>query len=409
MAQSSPGQQQTSSPLPPPFLLGQSALRDGNPLAGYAEMLRLDSTYRSSAVLGKVYPEMRANLEEFLGVPRAGIIAMSLPGLRLGEALQMSPIPANFTSLSALDVVVKRAAQTRIVIWGEEHHLPQTRCLYDALLRRLWDEGYRYVAAEAFADTVMSAGFVEPDYRSGLYLRDPIFAGAVRTAVTLGYKLVAYDETGRGAPGDNSYRDRRQAENLKASVFDRDPSARVLVIAGRGHASEATSADGWTPMASVLKRLTGIDPFTVYAPRMTERLTRGEEDGMYQDAMLRGLVKEPSIFADTILGTTLGSDESLDAYVFWPRSKIENGRPDWMRTCMNRRSVSVPAGLVVGNDLLLAQAFADGQALTAIPADQVVYRATDVPPVLMVAPGRYTIRVITQAGVVVHKRGVDVP
>src|SRR5205814_2174974 len=107
----------------------------------------------------------------------------------------------------------------------------------EPLLRRLWSEGYRYFAAEAFDDTVMTAGFAAPDYRSGLYLRDPVFASAVRTAVSLGYELVAYDETGRGPAGDNSYRDRRQAEHLKERVFDRDERARVFVVAGRGHAS----------------------------------------------------------------------------------------------------------------------------------------------------------------------------
>ena len=408
-ARGAAGLQQAPPPLPPPFLLGQSALRDGNPLAGYVEMLSLDSVYRASPVFGKVYPEMRANLEEFLGVPRAGISALSLPAFRIGDALHPTPIPPNFVPRTALDVFTERASRTRIVIWGEEHHLPQTRCLYEPLLRRLWDEGYRYFAAEAFADTVMSPGFATPDYRSGLYLRDPVFAAAVRTAVSLGYKLVAYDETGRGPAGDNSYRDRRQAEHLKERVFDRDANARVFVVAGRGHASKVTAEDGWTPMASVLRQLTGIDPFTIYAPRMTERSTRGEEDGMYQYATARGLISQPTAFVDTTSGITLGQGQSFDAYVFWPRITIEHGRPDWLRACTGRTAVSVPSGLGSGSELLLAQAFVDGQAVTTIPADQIVFRASESPPVLMVAPGAYTIRVINQAGVLMHARHVDVP
>ncbi|MDB4913835.1 MAG: hypothetical protein JWM95_1479 [Gemmatimonadetes bacterium] len=408
-ARGAEGLQQAPTPLPPPFLLGQSALRDGNPLAGYVEMLSLDSAYRSSPIFAKVYPEMRANLEEFLGMSRAGISALSFPAFRIGDALQPTPISPNFVPRPALDVFAERAARTRIVIWGEEHHLPQTRCLYEPLLRRLWDEGYRYFAAETFADTVMSPGFATPDYRSGLYLRDPVFAAAVRTAVSLGYKLVAYEETGRGPAGDNSYRDRRQAEHLKERVFDRDANARVLVIAGRGHASKVTAPDGWTPMASVLRQLTGIDPLTIYAPRMTERSTRGEEDGMYQYATARGLISQPTAFVDTTTGAILGQGQSLDAYVFWPRITIEDGRPDWMRACMDRRAVSVPAGLGSGSELLLAQAFVDGEPMTAIAADQIVFRASESPPVLMVAPGAYAIRVINQAGALMHGRHVNVP
>ena len=42
---------------------------------------------------------------------------------------------------------------------------------------------------------------------------------------------------------------------LKRLVFDVDPGAKLLVLAGRGHAAEVPPADGWTPMASVLKQL----------------------------------------------------------------------------------------------------------------------------------------------------------
>lgn len=71
-------------------------------------------------------------------------------------------------------------------------------------------------------------------------------------AKDMGYKLIAYDTTERGPAGDASFRDRRQAENIKARTFDVDVGAKVFIIADRGHASEETAQDGWTPMASVL-------------------------------------------------------------------------------------------------------------------------------------------------------------
>ena len=39
---------------------------------------------------------------------------------------------------------------------GEEHHLPQTRSLYESLLRLLWRRGYRYLAAETFTETIIT-------------------------------------------------------------------------------------------------------------------------------------------------------------------------------------------------------------------------------------------------------------
>src|SRR5215213_1382390 len=54
-------------PLTFPALLKQQQQRAGNPLAAYAEMLRLEPQYLKSKVFARVYPEVRANYEEFLG------------------------------------------------------------------------------------------------------------------------------------------------------------------------------------------------------------------------------------------------------------------------------------------------------------------------------------------------------
>ena len=44
-------------------------------------------------------------------------------------------VPDGFEPESALSVVEREAQKTRIVIWAEEHHLPQTRSLFEPLLR----------------------------------------------------------------------------------------------------------------------------------------------------------------------------------------------------------------------------------------------------------------------------------
>src|SRR5262245_24953812 len=165
------------SPLLPPMLLRKEALEAGNPLATYAAMLELEPRYRNSKALAGVYDEVRFNFEEFLGFPMAGIQAMALPIYRTKSAVDAA-IPVGFEPELALTVVEREAQKTRIVIWGEEHHLPQTRSLFEPLLRRLWQLGYRYLAAETFTDQVMRPEFKYPDYRSGYYLKDPVFAAA---------------------------------------------------------------------------------------------------------------------------------------------------------------------------------------------------------------------------------------
>lgn len=391
-----------------PALLKKEALEAGNPLATYAAMLDLEPQYRKSKIFAGIYPEIRFNFEEFLGFPLAGVEAMSLPTLRRKWPNVETPIPESYKPESALQVIEREARKTRIVVLGEEHHLPQTRSLYEPLLRTLWRQGYRYLAAEAFEDNVMSPDFRSPDYKSGYYLLDPVFASAVRVAKDMGYKLIAYDTKERGPSGDESFRDRTQAENIKARTFDLDPHTKVIVFAGRGHASEETAQGGWTPMASVLKRLTGINPLTLYAPRMSQRVTPEEEDPLYRFATSRGLVRRPTVFVNRGEGRLLGSD-SFDAYIFWPRIKIEDGRPDWMVQTLGRKRARIPAGLLSGRGMRLVQAFRQGDRASNIPIDQVVIDEPNDSKVLMLPAGRFWLRTIDRDGKVIAEARLRVP
>ncbi len=381
--------------LVPPILLKKEALQAGNPLATYAAMLDLEPQYLKSKVFADFYREVRFNLEEFLGFPLAGVQAMSLPTYRREKPSVETPLPQGYRAESAISVIEREARRTRLVIWGEEHHLPQTRSLYEVLLRTLWRQGYRYLAAETFADELMNAEFKYPDYESGFYLRDPVFASAIRTARSLGYKLIAYETQERGPTGDGSFRDRKQAENIKARIFDHDPQAKVFIIAGRGHASEETAPGGWTPMASVLKRLTGINPLTLYAPRMSQRLTPDEEDPFYRFATSHGLVKEPTIFVNRLEGRLLGSDRGdLDAYIFWPRIEVKDGRPDWMVKELGRKPVKIPRQLLNGRGIGLVQVFKEGEPASAIPIDQVIIDDQSDRKVLMLPKGKFWLRAV---------------
>jgi hypothetical protein len=381
--------------LVPPMLLRRSQLEAGNPLATYAAMVDLETRYRASKPLSRVYEEVRLNFEQFLGDPTAGVKAMGLPGFRVDWSAVPKRIPDGCVPEDALSVVEREARRTRVVIWAEEHHLPQTRSLFEPMLERLWAQGYRYFAAETFADRVMEPDFHWPDYRSGYYLLDPVFAAAVSKAKKLGYRLVSYDTSERGPDGDQSFRDRTQAANIKARIFDKDAAARVLIIAGRGHSSETVAPDGWTPMAACLKQTTGIDPFTVYAPTMSERRTRAEEHPWYVDANSNGLVKKPVIFVRGRSGETLGSG-SCDAYVFWPTVRLMDGRPDWMATTLGRKSRQIPTTLRVGEGRRLVQVFATSAPSNTIPIDQVLLPAAGSEPALMLPPGDYRVRTIDE-------------
>jgi hypothetical protein len=103
-------------------------------------MLELEPQYLKSKIFAGIYPEIRFNFEEFLGLPMAGVQAMSLPMYRR-KAAREAEIPVSYKPEPALEVIARDTEKTRLVVYGEEHHLSQTRSLYEPLLRILWSRG----------------------------------------------------------------------------------------------------------------------------------------------------------------------------------------------------------------------------------------------------------------------------
>ena len=93
------------------------------------------------------------------------------------------------------------------------------------------------------------------------------------------------------------------------------------------------------------------------------------------------------------IGHWLGSG-NCDAYVFWPRVQLVDGRPDWMGSSMGRRRTAIPAELQRGDGLRLVQAFLAGEPGSAVPVDQVLLRPGLPLPVLMLPPGTYWLRAL---------------
>jgi len=160
-------------------------------------------------------------------------------------------------------------------------------------------------------------------------------------------------------------------------------------------------------MASVLKRLTGIDPLTPYAPGMSQRVTSEEEDPLYRFATSRGLVKQPTIFVNRDEGRLLDAD-AFDAYIFWARIKIEDGRPDWMVQTLRRRRARIPPQLWSGHVLRLVQAFREGDRASNIPVDQVTIDEPNDRKVLMLPAGRFWLRTVDRDSKVIAEAHLSI-
>uniref|UniRef100_UPI00333FE290 hypothetical protein n=1 Tax=Parapedobacter pyrenivorans TaxID=1305674 RepID=UPI00333FE290 len=160
----------------------------------------------------------------------------------------------------ALDTIVAEARKRQLVMINENHFYPNHRLLVYDLLDALHIAGYRYLALEALdpeQEEVVNRTH-RIDLETGFYTREQQYGRLLSRALELGFELVAYENT------DNTKdREAGQAEHLYQKTFAKDPSAKVLVLAGMDHILETATPSGKKWMAALFKERYGIDPLTV--------------------------------------------------------------------------------------------------------------------------------------------------
>ena len=139
----------------------------------------------------RTYWHMRATMENLLGKHRTALeyYDRAVGGRRAGQNL-----PANAESRPALAYIAARAAGHRVVMVNERHHVSTERLLTLELLRPLYEQGFRYLAAEALwdgEDQLNRRSY--PIRETGGYVSDVVFGELLREAIAIGYEVVPYE------------------------------------------------------------------------------------------------------------------------------------------------------------------------------------------------------------------------
>jgi hypothetical protein len=159
------------------------------------------------------------------------------------------------TNADALNYLIQKCKDERVVMINENHFTPHNRILEEIVLDSLYKHGFRYLAMEAVFDTALNTrGFATT--HSGFYTREPMMANLIRKAIAKGYYVFGYDDF-------TSNREKSQALNIYQKTLAKDSTSKVLVFAGFEHINE----ESW--MAREFFLLTGIDPFTIEQQRYT--------------------------------------------------------------------------------------------------------------------------------------------
>jgi hypothetical protein len=328
------------------------------------------------------------------------------------------PTPAEWKPADATEVITQLATDRRIVLINEAHHDAHTRQLTLALLPRLRALGFNYFAVEALSDKddqLMQRGYPVKD--SGTeYLHEPAYGDIVRTAIKLGFTLVAYDAD----TGTMQDREAGQANNLYRKVFARDPHARLFVHAGYAHIDKAKGRLGNTaPMAMHLQQLTGIEPLSIDQTQFREQLP-GKPDA-YQK-----LIKDfPSDGPIVLINRTTGRPWSAhpdryDLNVLLPPADTGGGesgyiqplttvrdtdrdhlmlanhlnkqRPDWLTLRNERIPYAIRTTLCKTRFPCVVDAHYVNEPDEAITADRYAFMQGDAASRLYLRPGRYRLR-----------------
>lgn len=328
------------------------------------------------------------------------------------------PTPAAWNAKGAADVIADMAANRALVMINEAHHDAHTRQLTLTLLPRLRALGFDYFAVEALSENgeqLMQRGYAVED--SGTeYLREPSYGEIVRTAIKLGFTVVAYDVS----TGSREGRESGQADNLYRKTFARDPKARLFVHAGYAHIDKAKGRLGDTqPMAVYLQKLTGIEPMSIDQTQFREQIP-AEQDA-YRQLVTAFPFDRPFVLINRTTGKPWSDHPDrydmnvllppagsgiVDSGFLRPESNVRASdrdhlslpdqiikqRPNWLARRDDREPYLISSSMCKTTFPCVVDAHVINESADAIAADRYVFMRGDVVSKLYLKPGRYRLR-----------------
>jgi len=212
----------------------------------------------------------------------------------------------------------------------------------------------------------------------------------VRTALKIGYKVVAYEAEIR-----ISYlRERGQAQNLYDQILVKDPKAKIFVYAGYDHIAKGGEKDEGKFMAQFFKDVSKINPYSINQVAMAERSSPENEFKTYKHALTKNIGKEPVIFCNKEGKPYSISSTKYDAQIFHPRSEYQKGRPTWLLMGGLRKYYEFSVELCKGKFPCLVQAFLANEGKDTVPIDQIKVSDNKNIPALVLPIGEFRLRVV---------------
>lgn len=317
-----------------------------------------------------------------------------------------APMDGGYRPAPALDAIAELAKDRQAIFFNENHNIALTRTLTVQMLPKLRELGYDTFAAETLYhddEGLMKRGY--PTSNTGFYTEEPIYAEMVRTALKLGFRVVAYESESM-ATGDA--REREQARNLYQRAFDKQhPKARLVVNAGFTHIQKSGKYFDGAAMAQHFQKISGIEPITVEQTVMIPHDVPAGDHPVYRRIAQEVPFDAPVVFRNDAGALWSLRPKAFDVSVVFPAETYRRGRPTWATIGNLRVPYGINADLCRNTYPCLVEARYADEGDDAIPADRLVFELTsfssngndrvrtssDVVPNsdLYLRPGRYRI------------------
>lgn len=307
--------------------------------------------------------------------------------------------------INAYDYLADRTKNEQIVIISEAHQKPQHRVFTLNLLESLYKNGFRYLGLETLTPNIVDStqnlmdtllnkrGYPLNNGITGYYTREPQMGNLVRKALDLGFELFAYEAMPR-----KEERDLQQAHNIE-KFLAKHPNQKIVIHCGWYHAIESNypkrRKDHY--LAYHLKKLTGIDPLTIYQDALSEKY-------LYKESPYYHLTKanEVSILIDDNGHVFNGKEDAVhnfDILVYHPRTKYVNNRPNWLFGIKGNKFVEIEKGkIAVDKYPILAKAYLANEEYRTTPVDIIELDSFEEPEKLVLKKGVYRIVLIDKDG-----------
>jgi len=168
----------------------------------------------------------------------------------------------------AIPKILEEADRQKVMMINESHYDWRHRYFVTLLLDSLFKKGYRYLCMEALNNEEDINKRKFPTSEDGFYIKEPFMANLARTALDIGFQLIAYEDTTDRVDENlfNSPVDKReynQALNLYRH-YKKDTTAKWLVFAGYGHINKFSfNLSEPSTMAKYFSELSHVTPYSI--------------------------------------------------------------------------------------------------------------------------------------------------